>query len=71
MGIHSFSLSSLCEPDGQGELKYAAFFIVALSGPYDYCVPSVLCDDMCHRLNCDYGLGGVMGFVLMCIFSVV
>ena len=24
----------------------------------------------CHRLNCDYSLGGVMGSVLMCIFSV-
>ena len=26
--------------------------------------------DQCHRLNCDYSLGGVMGSVLMCIFSV-
>ena len=24
----------------------------------------------CHRLNCDYCLGGVMGSVLMCIFNV-
>ena len=24
----------------------------------------------CHRLNCDYNLGGLMGSVLMCIFSV-
>ena len=24
----------------------------------------------CHRLNCDYSLGGVMGSVLMCIFNV-
>ena len=24
----------------------------------------------CHRLNCNYSLGGVMGSVLMCIFSV-
>ena len=24
----------------------------------------------CHRLNCDYSLSGVMGSVLMCIFSV-
>ena len=24
----------------------------------------------CHRLNCDYSLGGVMGSVLMCIFCV-
>ena len=23
----------------------------------------------CHRLNCDYSLGGVMGSVLMCIFN--
>ena len=25
---------------------------------------------LCHRLNCDYSLCGVMGSVLMCIFSV-
>ena len=25
---------------------------------------------VCHRLNCDYSLGGVMGSVLMCIFNV-
>ena len=24
----------------------------------------------CHRLNCDYCLGGVMGSVFMCIFNV-
>ena len=27
-------------------------------------------EHQCHRLNCDYSLGGVMGSVLMCIFSV-
>ena len=26
--------------------------------------------DTCHRLNCDHNQGGVMGSVLMCIFSV-
>ena len=25
---------------------------------------------LCHRLNCDFSLCGVMGSVLMCIFSV-
>ena len=25
---------------------------------------------LCHRLNCDYSVGGVMGSVLMCIFNV-
>ena len=25
---------------------------------------------ICHRLNCDNCLGGVMGSVLMCIFNV-
>ena len=25
---------------------------------------------VCHRLNCDHNQGGVMGSVLMCIFSV-
>ena len=30
----------------------------------------LLLKEDCHRLNCDYSLGGVMGSVLMCIFSV-
>ena len=25
----------------------------------------------CHRLNCDYSLGGVMGSVLMCILVLI
>ena len=30
----------------------------------------IVCVCGCHRLNCDHNQGGVMGSVLMCIFSV-
>ena len=33
-------------------------------------VPALAVQTRCHRLNCDHNQGGVMGSVLMCIFSV-
>ena len=40
------------------------------SGAENY-TPSFSCKvHPCHRLNCDHNQGGVMGSVLMCIFSV-
>ena len=45
------------------------------SGPRPYrdhqtSFSNVLDRNVCHRLNCDHNQGGVMGSVLMCIFSV-
>ena len=54
VGLKSLLHQGLSEPELYGDLVYKIKMI----------------KDMCHRLNCGHNQGGVMGSVLMCIFSV-